>query len=259
MNSSSKVHQEEPNEEESANYLFHYTTEMNHLVSIMNDFFMPFYCMESLDYLNLTEFKTEGMAYPLVCFCDIPLSRHKLHKRKFGEYGIGMKKEWGMKNHLSAVVYTHSKSMTITSLSILINMARLIQEKLTEEESQVFNNSVSLLIMHYKSYEGRQFIKEESLFANEITCFYNEREWRYIPLDVDGLKISLKISEYRNTQILHEQNKLIQKNNRLKFNLNDVEFLFLKNEAEIDLFLSKLSLKYSEEDKREIKKKIRFK
>lgn len=113
-------------------------------------------------------------------------------------------------------------------------------------------------MMNYKSYEGRLYIKKENLFAEELTCFYNEREWRYIPLEVDGLKLNLEMAEYRNAQILHEENKLIQKNNRLKFDLNDVEFLFLKTEAEIDPFLSKLSPKYTVEDKKEIKKKIRF-
>ncbi len=245
-------------EEESSNYLFHFTNEMNHLVSIMNNYFMPFYCMESLDYLTFTEFKIEGMAYPLVCFCDIPLNRHYRHKSKFGEYVIGMKKKWGEDNHLTPIIYSHPKSMTILTLSTLFKMTRFFQEKLNEEEFQMFNNAVSYLIMHYKSYEGRQFLKKQNLFAKEFTRFYDEREWRYLPIEVNGLKLNLEISEYLNTQKLHEENKLIQKNNKLKFELSDIEFLFLKEDAEIEQFLSKLSPKYSFDEKEEIRKKIQI-
>jgi hypothetical protein len=257
MNSSSSI-SNGLKEEESADYFFHYTTEIVHLVSIMNNNFMPFYCMESIEFLDLKDSKLQGMAYPVVCFCDLPLSRHKEHKSKFGEYGIGMKKEWGINNLLTPIIYSHPRSMTAVSLRILIEMANQLQQNLTEEEFNKFRNSISILIMNYKAYEGKQYLKKEKKFADKTTRFYDEREWRYIPLEVNGLKWDLEISEYQNDDILAKENEIIQRNNRLKFNLNDVEYLFLKNDAEIEFFLSKLSPKYSNEDQEEIKKKIRY-
>ena len=257
MNSLDSDYHEIKDEKESADYFFHYTTKIDHLVSIMNNYFMPFYCMESIEYLHLPESNIEGMAYPLVCFCDLPLSRHKLHKDKFGEYGIGMKKKWGINKLLTPLIYSHPKSITSTSLNILIKISESIKKNLPDDFNK-FNNSVSLLLMYFKSYEGKQYNKELKVFDESPIRFYDEREWRYIPLNVNGLKLSLEMSEHENNVTLDKENKIIQKNNRLKFNLNDIEFLFLKENTEIDLFLSKLSPKYSEEDKKEIKKKIRF-
>lgn len=257
MNSLGKEYLEAGDEKESADYFFHFTTKIDHLVSIMNNYFMPFYCMESIEYLNLTESNVEGMAYPVVCFCDLPLNRHKEHKGKFGEYGIGMKKEWGKEKLLTPVIYSHQRSITSQSLNILIGMGESIKKNLPNDFNK-FNNSVSLLLMYIKSYEGKQYNKELKVFDGNPTRFYDEREWRYIPLNVDGLKLHLEMYEYQNNMILDQENKIIQKNNRLRFNLNDIEYLFLKDKADIDLFLSKLCPKYTDKDKKEIKKKIHF-
>ncbi len=256
MNSLSKDYQEVVDEKESSDFFFHYTTKIDHLVNIMNNYFMPFYCMESIDYLNLPKTDIKGMAYPVVCFCDLPLNRQKNHKTKFGEYGIGLKKEWGTKNLLSPVIYSHPRSMTSVSLRILIDIADQIKSNLTEEEFRKFNNAVSLLLMLNKAYEGKQYMKDDRMFAEKNSRFYDEREWRHLPLNVDGLKLNLEINEYQDAKILNEENEKIQQNNKLKFELKDVEFLFLKDKAEIDLFLSKLSPKYSEDDKKEIRSKI---
>lgn len=258
MNSLSKDYQEVVDENESSDYFFHYTTKIDHLVNIMNNYFMPFYCMESIEYLNIPKTDIKGMAYPVVCFCDLPLNRQKNHKTKFGEYGIGLKKEWGTKNLLSPVIYSHPRSMTSVSLRILIDMADQLKSNLTEEEFRKFNNAVSLLLMLNKAYEGKQYMKDHKMFAEKNSRFYDEREWRHLPLNVDGLKLNLEINEYQDTKILNEENEKIQQNNKLKFELKDVEFLFLKDKAEIDQFLSKLSPKYSAEDKKEIISKIRI-
>jgi hypothetical protein len=242
--------------EESSNYLFHYTNEMDHLVSIMNDYFKPFFCVESIEFLGFPKSIINEMVCPVVCFCDLPLSRQKEHKSKFGDYGIAMKKEWGKEKLLTPVVYSHPRSMTAVSLRILIDMANLLQEKLTEEEFGKFRNAVSILIMYHKAYEGKQYIKKDKMFADKTTRFYDEREWRYLPLEVDGLKWNLDITEHQNDDALPKENEIIQRNNKLKFNLNDIEFLFLKEESEIEPFLSQMRPRYSEEEIDLIRKKI---
>lgn len=257
MNFLSSLFNLNTSEKESADYFFHYTEKMDHLISIMNNYFMPFYCMESIEYLNLPKSNIEGMAYPVVCFCDLPLRRHKDHKDKFGKYGIGMKKEWGIKNKLTSIIYSHPNSNTSKSLRILIEMAHLIRKELPDEFSK-FDSAVSPLMIHYKPYEGKLYLKEAKLFDTKTTRFYDEREWRYIPQDVYELNLNLTIDQYQNESLLAVENIKIQNHNRLKFELKDIEYLFLKDKAEIDLFLSKLSPKYSEEDKKEIKNKIRF-
>ena len=66
----------------------------------------------------------------------------------------------------------------------------------------------------------------------------------------------MEISEHQNNDTLTKENKIIQENNKLKFSLNDVEFLFLKKETEIEPFLSQMRPRYSEEEVDLIRKKI---
>lgn len=267
MNSSNNSEFELFANQESADFFFHFTKKREHLVNIMNNYFMPFYCMESLEHLNSKELPmVEGQAYPVVCFCDLPLYRMEKHKNKFGEYGIGLKKEWGIKNYLTSVVYSHTKSINSASLRLLIKTVHKLENEINngdmpqceilENELKNLKRGISLLMMHYKPYEGKQYNKDLFLFDEKITRLYDEREWRYIPLKVDGLLLSLTIDEYQIKETLDTENEKIQQNNKLYFELNDIEYLFLKNEDEIEPFLFQLKSKYSEEQIVEIKKKI---
>ena len=158
---------------------------------------------------------------------------------------------------MTPVIYSHPRTITSVSLNILIKIGESIKKNLPDDFNK-FNNSVSLLLMYFKSYEGKQYNNELKVFDEKPIRFYDEREWRYIPRNVDGLKLHLEMAEHQNIVILDRENKIIQENNKLKFKLNDIEFLFLKDQAEIEPFLSKLSPKYSEDDKKEIRKKIRL-
>jgi len=243
---------------ESSNSLFHFTSDIKHLISIMNDNFKPFYCMEDLSYLNMPELRTEGMAYPVVCFCDIPLSRHKEHRMKYGDYGIGLRKEWGIKeiNHLTPIVYSHKNSITSTGLKNLFYLASKFQGNLSTDEFRKYNNSISTLMMHFKPYEGFRYCKKQKRFVKDLIRFYDEREWRFIPLYCDDLKLNLDMKEHQNEKILAEENEKIQKKNRLEFKLDDVVCIFLNKKSEGDDFLSNLCSKYSDKELNTIKRKI---
>jgi len=244
-------------EKESSNYFFHFTKKFEHLVSILYNNFMPFYCMENMRYLNMPELKLEGMAYPMVCFCDIPLSRHKLHKKKFGDYGLGLNKEWGIKkNHLTPVVYSSQNSITSAALKNLIEIFLLLEKKLSDEDYRKFKNSVSVLMMHYKPYEGYLFNKNNKQFSKELTRFYDEKEWRYIPLKVDGLNLSLEMKDYLIDKKLVEENEKIQKDNHLIFSPNDIYSIYLTKESEIEILLDRIKCKYKPSELSDIKEKI---
>ncbi len=72
--------------------LFHFTKSSETLHKILLGGFWPRYCLEDVRWLEYEEF--DFVAYPMVCFCDIPLSRIDEHVEFYGEYGIGVTKEW---------------------------------------------------------------------------------------------------------------------------------------------------------------------
>src|SRR5674476_203117 len=164
MNSSNKLNDEIFSGKESADYLFHYTDRIEHLVNIMNDYFLPFFSMESIEKLNIPQLSNH-LAFPMVCFCDIPIERHEIHKINFGDYGIGMKKEWGIKKHLTPVVYYDAESYTASVVRGLIRLESQFDPKLKDDVRGTYLKYVSLLMMMYKPYKGEHFIKKESKFS----------------------------------------------------------------------------------------------
>jgi len=93
----------------SANTLFHFTKSIDNLRNILTHTFSPRYCLEHID--NISK-EAIDLAIPMVCFCDIPLSQIKDHVNTYGEYAIGLSKEWAMSNGISPVFYLHYGSLT---------------------------------------------------------------------------------------------------------------------------------------------------
>lgn len=85
----------------SSETLFHFTGRekgKETLLSILENGFYPRYCIENLSSYNENT-ESQYPAFPMVCFCDIPLTRIKTHTKHYGEYAIGLKKlgEWKKK------------------------------------------------------------------------------------------------------------------------------------------------------------------
>jgi Putative abortive phage resistance protein AbiGi, antitoxin len=48
--------------------------------------------------------------YLIVCFCDLPLSNLSEHLNFYGNYGIGLTKEWGIGKGINPVIYLSQAS-----------------------------------------------------------------------------------------------------------------------------------------------------
>jgi hypothetical protein len=81
----------------SSNTLFHFTDKRENLINILENEFRPHFCLENFNFFAHDMNYREGfeIAIPMVCFCDIPLSQARIHMKHYGEYGIGLSKEWG--------------------------------------------------------------------------------------------------------------------------------------------------------------------
>lgn len=69
----------------SANTLFHFTRTRETLINILKTRFYPRLSLEENFFFSKMGDK---IAYPMVCFCDIPLSQIKNHTNSYGKYAI---------------------------------------------------------------------------------------------------------------------------------------------------------------------------
>jgi Putative abortive phage resistance protein AbiGi, antitoxin len=227
----------------SSNTLFHFTDSAEKLISILRNDFYPRHSLEKLSFFGL-EFE---VAFPMVCFCDIPLSQIRNHIETYGSYGIGMSKAWADKNGLNPVLYLRPRTEIAHRLYSMF-------DELYKEERQN-NNLLSGLrrelidfVRYVKPYEG-DLMRKGELLTN--VRFYDEREWRYVPsYSVQGGKFSLTKEAYQNP--ISKANADAQfENEKLSFEPNDIRYLVIKEEAEIWEMVKALKLikvKYSEKE-----------
>lgn len=213
----------------SSNSLFHFTSKIEYLLNIVENGFSPRYCLESATLSTESEREGIGQITPMVCFCDISLSQITKHIDRYGKCGIGMTKEWGVKNKLNPVIYINTNSKLSNSFSRLTNsIVALLGEHCTENTKNASDELMSLL-KFIKPYEG---FDENSNEHN--VKFYDEKEWRYVPeMSFDTqIENSISISEYKNPITLQKANEKL-KDYELKFSPEDIRYIFVPTQKEI--------------------------
>lgn len=217
----------------SSNSLFHFTPTANYLINILKKGFVPCFSLEKF----VIDSKTKEYAIPMICFCDIPLSQVSGHMSIYGQYGIGMSKQWAINNGLNPVIYIqdHSKLNKYTR-----DMSNEIWRKKCSVQcgDEIVNlKSLYWHIMRYtKRFEGD--LVRNGIIKDANYKFYNEREWRYTP-EVNDLTIEsresfyLKKVNFENEVTRKQANDSIRKY-KLNFNADDIEYIILKNKDELN-------------------------
>ena len=90
------------NEHLSADTLFNFTKEFKYVEDKIRNRFKPRLVLEDYAPIDLQM----EIAIPMVCFCDIRLSDIWAHTKEYGDYGIGLKKEWGIAKGLSPLIFS---------------------------------------------------------------------------------------------------------------------------------------------------------
>jgi hypothetical protein len=222
----------------SSNCLFHFTPKKEHLINILEENFIPRYSFENVRLSNLRDDEIFESGIPMVCFCDISLSQINNHIKTYGNYGIGMTKEWGIKNKLNPIIYINPDSYiagTISKLAESVNNA--LCENLNETSKSICDEYMNTLNF-LKPYDG-DFKRGRKTFKN--VRFYDEREWRFVPKISIASEYESTISkkEFNNPEVLQQaNNKMVDF--RLKFEPKDIKYIFLKNENEIHQMVEKL-------------------
>lgn len=202
-----------------SNCLFHFTKSIDSLKGILERGFYPRYSLE-----DATALGHEYIGYPMVCFCDIPISRIAEHTAFYGECGIGMTKEWGLKNKLAPLIYAPAEGV-VPSLANFIRNLRKVKDSDSDDYKTLredLNVHVYDLLPMIKPLSGKMLLNGKLIEKD----FLQESEWRYVPDHEDIL------FRHEFEQQVEKCNKKVEIS-RLTFSPVDIKYIFVKKDSEI--------------------------
>ncbi|KAB7635297.1 abortive infection system antitoxin AbiGi family protein [Bacillus sp. B3-WWTP-C-10-D-3] len=216
---------------QSANALFNFTKKFEWLTKILeNKAFIPRYNEEKIDNLKLGDM-TE-VVFPMTCFCDIHLKRLGDHMFKYGGFGIGLEKEWGIKSGVQPIQYLNISSNLANDFSKVFTKAL---DNISEESSLIaeYQNFLLHKLVYLKPLEGSMKVSDDE-YADRN--FHDEREWRYVPYikshDQDDLPLIIPGGHLLSPEAPRSYSLAISKRKELWLNFDycNVKYLFVIDE-----------------------------
>ena len=238
----------------SPDSLFHLTPSLRNLLGILDNTFYPRYCWEPFELIDNYKQPSTRDAFPMVCFCDITLSQLMNHIKTYGKYGLGMKKEWGVRKGLNPVIYFSKNSGMANRLSAVIN--GLVRD--TDPTAEAFRETM----LYIKPYEGILHARDWDEIADRARYviepinvrFYDEHEWRYVPdrnvMRRKKIEWSIPQDMYLTRWDLADANKKLETDEtRLSFDADDIKYIIIEEERQINEMIRELrSIKSSRYD-----------
>lgn len=206
-----------------SNTLFHFTKSRETLKLILKNGFWPRYCLEDVGWLGYQGY--EYIAYPMVCFCDIPLSRISDHVGFYGEFGIGLTREWAESNGMNPVLYVAGENRLAATFRDIANFtAGIGDEKLAEQ----CGTALRYQLAHTKPVQGTMVVDGKPVEK----LFYQESEWRCVPINgnLDPYLIKATFDDEKKLDAVNADTK---KHSMIKFGPRDVKYIFVKSDADI--------------------------
>lgn len=245
-----------------SNSLFHFTLKEEYLLDILENGFWPRYCFEDIEWLipkdlknelkkqeednfwetltkKLIKYNISSIAYPMSCFCDIPLSKITAHTDLYGSFGLGMTKEWGIRKGLNPIFY-------LSDNSIIPNLIRnFILKNIPADainllfSSELSPNTTLQLMKFLKPLRGRMKANGKEVTKN----FDEECEWRYAPASDENNRFPnflLNILSGSNEELLNS-NAITKKLASLKFEPSDIKYIFVPEDSHIPVIINKIN------------------
>ena len=216
----------------SSDTLFHFTSTQANLLGILVDEFRPRLSVESFRHLlqhlpHGHEMPESGI--PMVCFCDIPLSQVADHMDKYGDYGIGLKKAWGIANGITPVMYTHERSPAAQSAATAVRLLAQLYEGSASASLKSLAMGVGQIVYLLKPYQG--VLKRPGRPEREVR-FYDEREWRYLPAELESIPaISPEaLSDPKAGRVALD---MVERLPPLSFDPNDINYVIVRHDSEL--------------------------
>ena len=240
--------------ENKATQLYHCTNHGALCKILKSKQFNPSFCLEELSIYPNESMK---MAYAVVCFADLLKQELKVHMRNFhSDSYIIMDKEWARNNNVSPVIYYTDHSLMSVILKNILEHAAFTNKDENKDNLR-FYNSISLFMGFLKQYEGRYFIKDKNTYS-DVTQFYKEREWRYLPMPINYEAFYITEDDYKNETIRKEKTEeLITNGYSLKFELNDIIEIGIPLSSR-DVFRKTIKSSFNEQEQKVVMQKVRY-
>ncbi|MBQ3414927.1 MAG: hypothetical protein IJH39_06195 [Clostridia bacterium] len=246
-----------PEAKQSANVLFKFMNKIDYLKEILsNRAIAPRYYEESIEYLEIDKLKK--IVFPMICFCDINVSRLSEHVGYYGQFGIGLNKNWGIRNGIQCINYINSNSAIRKDFTHIFNKA--MNEENLDSNIDEYNNFLLSNLLFMKPIAGQML--RNGKYDNKN--FTDEKEWRYVPQITEEDKIQLIIPPiYSGNPIVYNTySEAIKKLKHLwlNFKYDDIEYIMVSNKNDrkelIDFLIKDNILNCSDTEKYELISKI---
>ena len=247
--------------------MFHYTKNGSSLLGIIEHGFRFGYCFEELDetiarfiYRPSVEMakilgsceEKYGIAIPMICFCDIPISRADGHRANYGDFCIGLNKEMVRTQlpNINPVLYQSSSWIMHTYKTLVESIPRQEQiddyfkqiELLTQGKTAA-DEASEIIKAHLSGNLPRLEIEAIpavklllSLVKTDISK-YDEREWRIFW--EENIDIKFGLTEELYNQKRTEYNNQI-KNQYATFVSNIVNHIIVPTESYVPCVIDKI-------------------
>ena len=218
----------------SANVLFHFTRSKENLIGILESAFLPRYAMENQNIVE-PEIPERHIAIPMVSFCDIPLSQVRDHVEHYGEYALGLTKNWAKSHGIAPVLYAYPDALTTRAISTMfLNLPPAIQAQKLRGLAETQRN-LTYFSFFIKRYEGKTY--RDGQYSRETVRFYNEREWRYLPpiqtLLQGDANAFLPKTAFDEIGMREVENHIIGEAAPLSFQPKFIRYVIVRSETEI--------------------------
>lgn len=202
--------------------LFHFTKSEEILFQIFRNGFWPRYCLEDITWHGYQNIRYT--AFPMACFCDIPLGRISEHVKFYGSYGIGLSKDWAEKNNMNPLLYISPGSNLSHTITEMVRHA--ISN--SDDSKYKLRDHAKHLFAHIKPTTGNMLVDGQPVSKT----FYQESEWRFVPKHAD-IALNLRLEDYNDQENLKVKNEETRKYCSLKFLSNEVAFVFVPKDSDI--------------------------
>lgn len=119
----------------SSSSIFHFTRKERFESILENLQFLPNYCQEDIVGTLCNNPNKQKHYIPMVCFCDIPLTKTNEHCDAYGFYGIGLYREKIAKNnpYVNPIIYKYGQTNTLDTIR---NLLKGFNEIINSEEEK---------------------------------------------------------------------------------------------------------------------------